>query len=46
VPWSDELVAADRARVPVVDWPAARDVEAAVAALADVLNAPVSAHLR
>jgi len=43
VPWSDEVVAADRARVPVVDWSAAREVVAAVAALSDVLSAPVSA---
>lgn len=34
IPWSDEVVAADRARVPVVDWPAARPVVAAVTALA------------
>jgi CO dehydrogenase maturation factor len=26
VPWSDEVVAADRARVPVVDWPGAQAV--------------------
>jgi len=42
VPWSDEVVAADRAGVPVVDWSAAREVVAAVAALSDVLSAPVS----
>jgi len=34
VPWSEEVVAADRQRVPVVDWPAASDVVTAVAALA------------
>ena len=35
VPWSDAVVAADRERVPVVQWPAARDVESAVTALAE-----------
>lgn len=48
VPWSEQVVAADRARVPVVDWPAAADVVAAVAALAAqlglVASAPVDAH--
>lgn len=34
VPWSEEVVAADRARVPVIDWPAAGPVVEAVAALA------------
>ena len=43
VPWSDEVVAADRARVPVVDWPAAAPVVSAVAALADRLDIPVHA---
>jgi len=38
VPWSDEVVAADRARVPVADWPAAQPVVAAVAALANELG--------
>lgn len=38
VPWSDEVVAADRAGVPVSDWPAADAVVAAVAALADGLD--------
>lgn len=33
VPWSEEVVAADRARVPLVDWPAGEPVVAAVAAL-------------
>jgi len=33
VPWSDEVMAADRARVPVVDWPAAHTVVTAVRAL-------------
>ena len=37
VPWSDEVVAADRARVPVVDWPAARDVVDAAARLGAAL---------
>lgn len=30
VPWSDEVIAADRACVPVVDWPAAASVVAAI----------------
>jgi CO dehydrogenase maturation factor len=34
VPWNDEVVAADRARVPVVDWPAAGDVVGAVERIA------------
>jgi CO dehydrogenase maturation factor len=43
VPWSEEVVAADRQRVPVVDWPAAGHVVAAVAAVAGLLGAlPVS----
>lgn len=41
VPWSEEVVAADRERVPVVDWPAARDVVAAVDVVAaELLPAP------
>ena len=38
VPWSDDVVAADRARVPVVDWPAAQDVVRAVTEVGDVLD--------
>jgi CO dehydrogenase maturation factor len=38
VPWSDEVVTADRQRVPVIDWPAATAVVAAVAGLAEVLS--------
>jgi CO dehydrogenase maturation factor len=34
VPWSEEVVAADRRRVPVVDWPAAEPVVTAVRAVA------------
>lgn len=34
IPWSDEVVAADRQRVPVIDWPGAASVVDAVAALA------------
>ncbi len=34
VPWNDEVVAADRARVPVVDWPATGDVVGAVERIA------------
>jgi CO dehydrogenase maturation factor len=41
VPWSDEVVAADRSRVPVVDWPGAGPVVAAIAALAERLDMPV-----
>lgn len=45
VPWSDEVVAADRARVPVVEWAAAADVVAAVEAVASAcgLDAPARA---
>lgn len=38
VPWSDEVVAADRARTPVVEWPSAMAVVAAVTALAEELE--------
>ncbi len=38
VPWSDEVVAADRARVPVVDWPAAAPVVVAIADLSGALT--------
>ena len=34
VPWSDEVVAADSQRVPVIDWPAAACVVHAVSAMA------------
>jgi CO dehydrogenase maturation factor len=34
VPWSDAVGAADRARVPVADWPGTSDVVSAVRALA------------
>lgn len=37
VPWSEEVVSADRARVPVIEWPAAAPVVAAVAALIPTL---------
>lgn len=37
VPWSEAVLAADRARVPVVDWPDADDVVAAVRVLAVAL---------
>ena len=37
VPWSEEVVAADRERVPVVEWPGAASVVEAVAALAAAL---------
>jgi CO dehydrogenase maturation factor len=39
VPWSDAVVAADRSRTPVVDWPDAAPVTAAVDALGAVLAA-------
>lgn len=39
VPWSEEVVAADRQRVPLVDWPGATPVVAAVAELVAVLAA-------
>ncbi|MBA2640813.1 MAG: AAA family ATPase [Nocardioidaceae bacterium] len=38
VPWSDEVVAADRAQVPVVEWSAAHDAVTAVAELAAALG--------
>ncbi len=38
VPWNDAVVAADRARVPVVDWPSASSVTDAVALLAASLG--------
>jgi CO dehydrogenase maturation factor len=41
VPWSDEVVAADGARVPVVEWPAAAPVVDAVGAVAAALGLPV-----
>jgi CO dehydrogenase maturation factor len=34
VPWSEQVVAADRTRVPVIDWPGAGAVVTAVTALA------------
>lgn len=37
VPWSDQVGDADRARVPVIDWPAAHDVVGALAGLAQTL---------
>ncbi len=40
VPWSDAIVAADRARSAVIDWPGAEAVTAAVAALRLGLPAP------
>ncbi|MGI8615028.1 MAG: AAA family ATPase [Nocardioidaceae bacterium] len=42
VPWSDEVVAADRAGVPVVAWPAARAVVEAVTALLDEFHVAAS----
>jgi len=40
VPWSEEVVAADRQRVPVIDWPGAAPVVDAVAKLAAALLPP------
>lgn len=40
VPWSEEVVAADRERVPVIEWPAAQPVVDAVGALAAALTLP------
>jgi len=37
VPWNDEVGMADRARVPLVDWPGADDVRKAVTELYDAL---------
>lgn len=39
MPWSEHVVAADRARVPVVEWPAAVDYVNAVSDLARTLSA-------
>jgi CO dehydrogenase maturation factor len=44
VPWSEEVVAADRRRVPIVEWPGARPVVDAVGALAAQLGVTVAAH--
>ena len=44
VPWSDEVVAADRSRVPVVEWPGAEPVVSAVAALAERLDVSLRAR--
>lgn len=43
VPWNDAVIAADRARVPVVDWPDAAAVVTAVAALAHALRSSAAA---
>lgn len=42
VPWSDDVVLADGARVPVVDWPGAASVVEAVAELSAQLEVPAS----
>lgn len=44
VPWSDDVVAADRRRVPVIDWPAAQDVVAAVTTLGGKLRLPTASR--
>ncbi len=38
VPWSDDVVAADAARVPLVDWPSGQPAVAAVTALLETLR--------
>ncbi len=43
VPWSDEVLAADRARVPLVEWPGAAATVAAVGAVAEHLGLPAPA---
>jgi CO dehydrogenase maturation factor len=40
IPWSEEVVAADRRRIPIVDWPAAEPVVSAVRAVATRLLSP------
>ena len=40
VPWSDAVVAADRRRTPVIDWPEAAPVTRAIAALSAALTTP------
>ncbi len=40
VPWSDDVVAADREQVPVIEWAAAQPVVDAVGALAAALTLP------
>ncbi|MEJ7744121.1 MAG: hypothetical protein WKF73_17210 [Nocardioidaceae bacterium] len=42
VQWSEDVVAADRKRIPVVDWPGAAPVVACVAALASGLTGPLA----
>ncbi len=44
VPWSEDVVTADRERVPVIEWPAALNVVAAVSALAAELLVPTTAN--
>lgn len=41
VPWSEAVVAADRRRTPVVDWPEAAPVQQAITALSAALTVPV-----
>lgn len=44
IPWSDEVVAADRVRVPVVEWGPAEAMVAAVTELASGLDPALSAR--
>jgi len=44
VPWSDAVIAADRARVPVVDWPDGAPVVTAIATLAEALTSSAAAE--
>jgi len=45
VPWSDDVLAADRARVPVVEWSAALPVVAALETLLEDLDRTMRANL-
>jgi len=45
VPWSDEVLAADRARVPVIEWSAALPVVAALRTLLEGLDRTVRDNL-
>jgi len=40
VPWSDDVLAADRARIPLVDWGGAGDVVEAISAVCSRLELP------
>ncbi len=40
IPWSDDVIAADRARIPVVDWTTAGSVTAAIVSICTRLDLP------